>query len=71
MMQSIESPCVPTRCPVCGAPDVRPIVCGLPGPDLAEAASRGEVVLGGCMPGDRRWACVRCKHEWGGALENG
>jgi len=50
---------------------VRPIVCGLPGPDLAEAASRGEVVLGGCMPGDRRWACVRCKHEWGAALKNG
>ena len=38
----------PPRCPRCGRPGV-PIVYGLPGPELMEAAERGEVALGGCV----------------------
>ena len=53
-------------CPSCGAGDVVPIVIGLPGPDLMEAAERGEVVLAGCivMPDQPNWSCNRCDHEW-------
>jgi hypothetical protein len=36
-------------CPTCGAVTV-PIVVGLPSGELFEAADRGEVVLGGCVP---------------------
>ena len=35
-------------CPRCGSAS-REVVFGLPGPELFEAADRGEVVLGGCM----------------------
>jgi len=70
MPKALKMPRTPARCPVCGAPDVRRIVYGLPGPDLAEAAVRGEVVLGGCMPSGRSWASARCKHAWGGEMQN-
>ena len=40
-----------TTCPECGGKGVR-IVYGLPGPELAEAAERGEVALGGCVIGE-------------------
>lgn len=36
------------RCPTCGSPLV-PIVYGLPGRDLLDAATRGEVIIGGCI----------------------
>ena len=35
-------------CPICGAPAVE-IAYGYPGPELFDAADRGEVVLGGCI----------------------
>ena len=35
-------------CPICGAPAVE-IAYGYPGPELFDAAGRGEVVLGGCI----------------------
>lgn len=45
-----------------------PIVYGLPGPELVEAAERGEVLIGGCciivdapMP---NLGCPHCGHEW-------
>jgi hypothetical protein len=42
---------------------VRPVIFGLPGPELAERARRGEVVLGGCMVmPDVRGACKQCGH---------
>ena len=34
-------------CPTCGA-GMTPVVYGLPGLELAEAAARGDVELGGC-----------------------
>ena len=43
-----------------------PLVYGLPGPDLFDAAQRGEVVLGGCVlpmsrdDEDSDWACPVC-----------
>jgi hypothetical protein len=45
-----------------------PIVYGLPGPDIFEAAERGEVAIGGCVigrpDGDPHWACPACQHRW-------
>ena len=35
------------KCPTCSA-GLTPIVYGLPGPELFEAAERGEIQLGGC-----------------------
>lgn len=43
-------------CPRCGSVDALPVVYGYPSAELEEAASRGEVALGGCrlvVPGDR------------------
>ncbi|KPK51730.1 MAG: hypothetical protein AMS22_10435 [Thiotrichales bacterium SG8_50] len=37
-----------------------PIVYGLPGPDLNEAAEKGAVVLGGCVLGAQNRACRAC-----------
>jgi hypothetical protein len=52
-------------CPECGGKGVR-IVYGLPGPELAEAAERGEVALGGCVIGDddANLQCRACGKEW-------
>ena len=38
-------------CPDCGGTGIR-IIYGLPSPELAEAAERGDVALGGCIIGD-------------------
>jgi len=53
-------------CPACGSADVLPIEYGLPTPELAEEAKRGEVVLGGCCVTefDPQWFCKACEHEW-------
>jgi hypothetical protein len=45
-------------CPVCGTPDARPIVYGLPTRDLADDPS---IVLGGCMVTDDDPA-FRCRN---------
>jgi transcription elongation factor Elf1 len=47
-------------CPQCGSQDVVPIVYGLPGPELMEAAARGEVMLGGCVLGLQNRGCRAC-----------
>lgn len=39
----------PASCPRCGSTDTIPIAYGLPGPELMEAAERGEVAIGGCI----------------------
>lgn len=55
------------QCPACGdAGKVVPIIYGRPGPDLLEAAKRGEVVLGGCVvsKGSPSWRCRACGKEW-------
>jgi hypothetical protein len=53
-------------CPECGAGDVVPMIVGLPGPELIEAAEAGEVMLAGCvvMPDQPNWGCRICRHEW-------
>lgn len=52
----------PRRCPVCGSARVLKIVYGLPGRELAAAAQRGEVALGGCCISDHdpSWCCADC-----------
>lgn len=49
-------------CPACGSREVIPILYGLPGFELSEAAERGEVVLGGCLIGDESpdYECRGC-----------
>jgi hypothetical protein len=34
------------RCPFCGSSEVGPLEYGLPGPELTEAAKRGQVATG-------------------------
>jgi hypothetical protein len=54
----------PPTCPVCGEPGVL-IVYGMPGPDLFEAAERGEVLIGGCViTGDDPTHGCAAGHEW-------
>lgn len=50
------------RCSKCGVVRSRRVVYGYPGPELIEAAKRGEVVLGGCNVGEpvRVWFCEDC-----------
>lgn len=54
----------PPRCPTCGSRGVL-IVYGMPGPDLFEAAERGELLLGGCVVTDDNptHGCA-AGHEW-------
>ncbi len=57
-------------CPRCANQPIVPIVYGMPGPELIERASRGEVALGGCcVTGeyDNKYACLSCGHRWGAA----
>lgn len=51
-------------CARCGG-DVVPVAYGYPGPDLRAAEERGEVLLGGCMPGGPRFACRACRSSAG------
>ena len=52
----------PPNCPRCGGADaVRPIAYGYPSPDMQAAADRGEVILGGCMPGEATHTCRACR----------
>ena len=53
-------------CPKCGSEQVVPIGYGLPGPEMAAMADRGEIVLGGCViePDAPRWSCKACGWEW-------
>jgi hypothetical protein len=52
----------PEPCPKCGSLDVVPIMYGLPGPEMMEAANRGKIALGGCCVGDRdpQQECKAC-----------
>ena len=51
---------------MCGSAGVLPIVYGLPGDELAWAADRGEVVLGGCIieSDAPTRECTVCGHAW-------
>jgi hypothetical protein len=50
-------------CPECGGRAI-PIGYGLPGPELIKAAERGDVHIGGCMPGGPSWHCTACEHQF-------
>ena len=54
----------PPTCPTCGAPGVL-IVYGMPGPELFNAAERGEILIGGCViTGDDPTHGCAAGHEW-------
>jgi hypothetical protein len=58
----------PTTCSFCGSM-ARPIIYGLPSPDLFEKADQGSVELGGCVveEGNPDWACTGPgRHRWTG-----
>ena len=60
-------------CPFCKTASGRPIVRGMPGPDLMQAISRGRlnVVLGGCCISDHdpTHQCSRCGRTFGSPSE--
>jgi (p)ppGpp synthase/HD superfamily hydrolase len=43
---------------------VAPILYGLPGPELIEAAGHGDCVIGGCVVGPQEWTCLVCGYSW-------
>lgn len=51
----------PLKCPHCGSKVLR-IQYGYPGPEMMEAADRGEILLGGCIicPDSPDYACPIC-----------
>jgi hypothetical protein len=54
----------PARCTRCDGSAIVPIVYGLPGGALIDAAGRGEILLGGCIVGPQEWACLDCGYAW-------
>ena len=56
----------PSTCPTCGSDRVVPVVYGMPGFELGEAADRGELVLGGCLISEDNpdLACLSCDARW-------
>jgi hypothetical protein len=52
-------------CPKCGGEAV-PVIYGFPSPEVAEAHSRGEIEMGGCIAGQGRptWRCKMCGYGW-------
>ncbi len=54
------------KCPKCGQTTGVRIIFGYPGPDLCEAAKRGEIELGGCCvtDNDPNFHYKACGHEW-------
>jgi YgiT-type zinc finger domain-containing protein len=58
----------PAACPHCGGKDLVPIVYGLPGSEMIEAAKNDEVRLGGCVIiiGEApAWSCRTCRKSCG------
>lgn len=54
--QTAEGP----LCPRCGGKHIIPYVYGLPTYKMVEAEGRGEVAIGGCMPGYGEFFCKSC-----------
>ena len=54
-------------CPKCKSLNVVSIIYGMPAPELAEDAEKGNVILGGCVIHEdaREYHCKKCNHEWG------
>ena len=52
-------------CPKCNSSDqVRPIMYGFPLAHVFEAESRGDLILGGCVPMNESKGCLICGHRW-------
>ncbi|WP_375769027.1 hypothetical protein NR798_46405 [Archangium gephyra] len=60
---------MPSTCPRCGAPDVVPLVYGLPNTRALDMADQGLLRLGGCdmLEGAPSLHCMKCQHAWGSA----
>jgi hypothetical protein len=56
VVDGVETP----ACPQCGSMGLIRIVYGLPGPELVDAAKRGEVILGGCQVAHENRVCRSC-----------
>ena len=60
----------PETCPECGSLEVVPIIYGYPGPEVMDAvmdaARKGEIVVGGCVVGDRnpQKQCKACGRKF-------
>ncbi|MGA7119864.1 MAG: hypothetical protein WBY94_07200 [Polyangiaceae bacterium] len=56
-------------CPVCKETNPRPVMYGMPPPEMGEAAARGEIALGGCVVGRPggypQWECRKCGRRYG------
>ena len=67
-----SKPTTPTDCPQCGKRDGVPLLRGFPTEEHFELASRGEIVLGGCVVDgtghDRE--CRNCGHRWRASRKN-
>ena len=68
----LESPVAPkeppgaaadARCPTCPR-QMLPVLYGYPSGDMFDAAERGLIILGGCMPGEARYRCPSCDDPW-------
>jgi len=61
LRRSSRKPCICEKCKI----SMTSIVYGMPGGELMDAASRGEVILGGCVtfPDLPTWRCRVCGHE--------
>ena len=55
----------PQACPTCGSTEAIPIAYGYPSTEMAEAAERGEISLGGCVigPESPELECASCGAE--------
>lgn len=54
-------------CPVCSSSETVPLAFGFPGPEMMDAADRGEIVLGGCCLPEGpipRWHCAACRVDF-------
>lgn len=53
-------------CPFCESEEIIPIIYGLPGVELLEAAERGDVELGGCEVyyANEKHFCRECEKKW-------
>lgn len=58
------------KCPKCNS-ELTKIVYGLPTPETAESAERGEIMLGGCCisPFSPSFYCKNCHIEYSGDLK--
>jgi len=58
----------PEACPHCGSRELVPIVYGLPGDDMMNAAKKNEITLGGCVVivgHSPAWYCRACRKNCG------